>query len=187
MSKPVKNATFMAGSPRLSGDVGTGEVNLTRGGGRGATVNSGAIAMTAYHQAGTFSSGGSILLFSGAGRLNSFTALWPAGVALAGNGELAVVSGQPIVAYDSAITARSGVYTDATITESGRAILYVWQPPRSMSSGVYPWTNNNFLPQQIDTPFHSGLCVMALSGAPGFRVTWTPETTTALSGANYAN
>ena len=178
MSTPVTKPCYVAGTPRNSGDVQTGEVNYTRGGGRTACVYSGAIAMgVAAAGTGALSSGGSVLITSGAGRLNSFTPLWPAGVALAGNGENACISGQPIVVYDSAITARSGVLTDSTIAESGRKILFAWSPPKLVASGALVLASRTtYEPIALDIPFQSGLCVMALSGAVGFSLTYTPET-----------
>jgi hypothetical protein len=178
MSITTRNPVRMTGGTINSGFPSTGEVPMTRGGQATATVFSGAIAMgVAAAGAGALSSGGSVLVVSGAGRLNNFTAVWPAGVALAGNGENACISGQPIVVYDSAITARSGVLTDSTIAESGRKILFTWCPPKQLASGV---TNESFaaryLPIPLDVPFFSGLCVMALSGAPGFNLNYTPET-----------
>lgn len=179
MSTPFRKPTIIAGTPGLSGDIQTGEVPWTRGGARTVCVYSGAIAMgVAAAGSGSLSSGGSVLFVTGAGRINTFTALWPAGVAVAGNGEGACISGQPIVVYDSAITARSGVLTDGTIGESGRRILFTWCPPKQLASGV---TNEAFaaryLPIPVDIPFQSGLCAMALSGAPGFSITYTPEYT----------
>ena len=177
MSIPVKSPHTIAGTPRSSGDINTGEIPWTRGGGRSATVYSGAIAMgVTAAGTGALVSGGSIMLFSGAGRLNSFTAIWPAGVALAGNGEAGCISGQPIVAYDSAALAGSGVLTDGKIAALGAKVLFSWCPPKQLASGV---TNESFasryLPQPLDIPFQSGLSVIALSGAPGFTVTFTPE------------
>ena len=178
MSLTTRNPLRMVGGNVNSGFPATGEIPTTRGGMQTACVYSGAIAMgVAAAGTGAVASGGSILVVSGAGRLNSFTALWPAGVALAGNGEGGCVSGQPIVVYDSAITARSGVLTDSTIAESGRKILYNWCPPKQLASGV---TNESFAArygtQPLDVPYFSGLCVMALSGAPGFTLSYTPQT-----------
>jgi hypothetical protein len=177
MSISTRNPLKMVGGTLQSGFANTGEVPFTRGGQATGTVYSGAIAMgTAAAGTGALASGGSILFISGAGRLNSFTALFPAGVALAGNGEAGVISGASIVLYDSAITARSGVYTDGTIGESGRKILFAWYPPRILS-GMAPNTFS-FDPKPLDIPFFSGLCAMALSGATGFAISYTPETTT---------
>lgn len=183
MSTPFQKPHFEAGTPLNSGDVQTGEIAFTRGGGRSACVFSGAIAMgVAACNSGALSSGGSVRLTTGAGRLNSFTALWPAGAALAANGEGGCVSGQPIVVYDSAITARSGVYTDSTIAESGRKILYTWAPAKGIASGLNLLLNGQYDPRPLDIPFQSGLCVMALSGAPGFSISWTPETLPIITG-----
>ena len=174
MSTPFKTPLILAGTARFSGDLSTDEVNFTRGGVRTACVYSGAIAMgTTACPAGAIASGGSILITSGAGRLNTFTPLFPAGVALAGNGETGVVSGQAIVVYDSAITARSGIFTDGTIGESGRKILYSWYPPRLQSGAAN--SLGGFNPIPLEVPFQSGLCVMALSGATGFNVSYTLE------------
>lgn len=166
--------TVIAGTPIMSGDIQTGEIPYNTGGGRTAGVYSGAIAMgLAAAGPGAVGSGGSVLFWSGAGRLNRVTAQFPAGVALAGNGQEGVISGQPFVVYDSAITARSGVLTDGTIAESGRKILFTWYPPRTFS-GVN-FIGPAFSPVNVDVPFQSGLCVMALSGAPGFVLQFTPQ------------
>lgn len=179
MSVTNRNPLRMAGANLNSGYADTGETLWNRGGTQTATIYSGAIAMgVAAAGTGALSSGGSVLIVSGAGRLNSFTALWPAGVALAGNGENAVVSGQPIVVYDSAITARSGVLTDSTIAESGRKILYSWAPPKLIASGAINVSPRGvYEPQPLDIPFFSGLCAIALSGAPGFTLAYTPSQT----------
>jgi len=175
MSVQTRSPLRVTGATLSSGFPGTQEVLINRGGTQTATIYSGAIAMgTAAAGTGAIASGGSILIFSGAGRLNTVTPLFPAGVALAGNGESAIGSGQPFVIYDSAITARSGVFTDATIAESGRKILFSWMPPRALLSGA-TWPQNNFLPIPLDTPFQSGLCVMALSGCVGLTLQYTPE------------
>ncbi len=170
MLKPL----ILAGTARFSGDLSTDEINFTRGGVRTACVYSGAVTMgVTACPAGAISSGGSVLVTSGAGRLNTFTPLFPAGVALAGNGETGVVSGLSIVVYDSAITARSGVYTDQTIAESGRKILFAWYPPRLQSGAAN--SLGGFNPIPLDIPFQSGLCVMALSGSTGFNLAYTLE------------
>ena len=176
MSVQTRSPLRMLGGVQVSGNPFTGEVPMTRGGQLTATVYSGAIAMgTAAAGTGALSSGGSILFVSGQGRLNTFMALFPAGVALAGNGANAVISGQGIVVYDSAITARSGVFTDATISESGRKILYSWSPPTLIASGALVLTNRGvFDPVPLDIPYFSGLCAMAFSGAPGFNISYTP-------------
>lgn len=173
MSLGTRSPLRMQGA-YVSGTPNTGEVPWTRGGQATATIYSGAIAAgVAAAGTGAFASGGSVLVASGVGRLNTFTAIFPAGVALAGNGEQGILSGAPIIVYDSAITARSGVYTDSTIAESGRKILYTWYPPRLLS-GATP-VGGGFNPVQLDIPFFSGLAVMALSGAPGYTLSYTPE------------
>lgn len=180
MALTTRNPLRFTGGVVNSGNVDTGEIAFTQGGQRTACVFSGAIAMgVVTSPTGALSSGGSILVVSGQGRINTFTALWPAGVALAGVGENACISGQPIVVYDSAITARSGVLTDATIAESGRKILYAWSPPKLVASGaVLLNARTVYDPVKLDIPYFSGLCVMALSGAPGFAIGFTPDRTT---------
>ena len=117
MSIATRKQVWMKGANLFSGGVNTGEVAWNRGGTVAAHVYSGAITMSGRSSA--VSSGGSVLFFSGAGRLNTFTAHPPVGVALAGNGAIGFLSGIPIVVYDAAIMARSGVVTDATLAESG--------------------------------------------------------------------
>lgn len=57
MSTPIRRPLFMAGTPRSSGDIQTGEVNMTRGGNRTYTATSGVAVDT--------------LIYAGAGRLNT--------------------------------------------------------------------------------------------------------------------
>lgn len=179
MALTTRNPLRFTGGVVNSGNVDDGALQTIQGGHRTACVYSGAIAMgTAACPTGALSSGGSILIASGQGRLNIFTALFPAGVALAGGGANAVISGQAITVYDSAITARSGVAIDATISESGRKILFVWTPPTLVASGAVVLTNRSvYDPIQLDVPYFSGLCIQALSGAPGFNVGFTPDRT----------
>lgn len=180
MGAITKSPTRLAGANVSSGNLNTGEVPWTRGGARAVTVYSGAIAMSGIGSA--VASGGSVLFFSGAGRINTFTALFPAGVAIAGNGQGAIISGIPIVVYDAGITARSGLFTDATLSESGARPLFVWQPPIVLSGANFP--TPGYTPTSIDMPFTSGLCVMALSGSPGFSMSFTPETNPFASGVS---
>ena len=177
MSVTSRSPLRMAGANINSGNLNTGEVNWTRGGAVRASVYSGALTMSGGGYS-ALSSGGQILLFSGAGRLNSFTALFPAGVALAGNGVIGILSGLPIVAYDSVVLARSGLFLDGLIAESGRPILYTWHTSQMLSGGLLMLNNDapGYVPIQVDVPFNSGLCVMAISGSPGFVITYTPET-----------
>ena len=87
MAFTSRNPVRFAGAVSNSGNVDDGALSYQRGGQRTASVYSGAIAMgTAATGTGSFSSGGSVLVTSGQGRLNTFTAIFPAGVALAGNG-----------------------------------------------------------------------------------------------------
>lgn len=181
MSVTTKNPLRMAGATVNSGFVNTGELQYTRGGQQTATVYSGAIAIGVTAAGGVngaaVAGAGSVLVMSGGGRLNSFSALFPAGVALAGNGANAIISGQPIVVYDSGIMALSGIATTATIAASGMKILHVWNPPTLVASGGVMLTPRApYDPVPLDIPFFSGLCVLAVSGSPGFTLSYTPQT-----------
>ena len=174
MSIQSRRPVRMLGGSHNSGHIYTGHVTIQRGGNEVAMCYSGAIAAgLAACPTGSLTYGGSVLIASGRGRVTAFNALFPAGVAIAGNGEGAVLSGPPIVIYDTAITARSGIFTDGTISESGRKILFTWYPPRLLS-GATP-VGGGFNPIPLDIPYTSGLCVMHLSGGVGWNVQFTRE------------
>jgi hypothetical protein len=163
MSTPVKNPTFLAGTPRSSGDVQTGEVSWTRGGNRTSCVWSGSLLTNAALTGapGAVQSGGQILLFSGAGRLNSVVV------------HQFMQSGQPVWFYDAAGPTVSGV------SVSGQRIIAVVPGTSPANPGVasgqfqvsVQWSH--YL--QPDAPFQSGLCAGAASGSPGFTVSYIPE------------
>lgn len=163
MSSPVKKPCFVAGTVRSSGDVQTGEVSVTRGGQRTACVWSGNILTTAALTAapGAIQSGGNVLFYSGAGRLNT---VMP---------HAYLTSGQPVFFYDAGTPTVSGV------SVSGCKLIGIipapYQGPLAAASGnlqtTFAW------PQKIemDMPFFSGLCASAPSGAPGFTLSYTAE------------
>ena len=177
MSLRTRKPVRMAGGIVNSGNVDTGEVRWTRGGERVATALSGAIAGMSGRGI-PITSGGHGFIISGQGRVNTFTALRPinllSGVTAAG-GSTGVLSGQPIVIYDAVMTQRSGILADGTMVESGARPIYHWHPPVLMSGDTKFDLPNLFPPVSVDQPFYSGLAVMALSGAPGFTLSYTPE------------
>lgn len=163
MSLPVRNPTFLAGANRSSGDVQTGEMSHVRGGGRTFCIYSGALTPAVTAAPGAVAGGaGSVVFFSGAGRLNSFIQ------------HTVVQSGAPIVFYDSAIACLSGLYTTGTISASGMKIVGVFpQPTNPTQSGTAILWNGE--PTRFEFPFQSGLSALCYSGAPGFSITMTPE------------
>lgn len=169
----------MAGAVLNSGYSDTGEVRMTRGGELVAAALSGGIA----NMSGMgipITSGGHAFIVSGQGRIHTFTALRATNLlsgVTAANAGTSVLSGQPIVVYDAVMTQRSGVIAGVPLGESGARPIYHWFPPTSQS-GVNVERGNveaYFQPTMLDQPYYSGLCVMALSGAPGFTITYTPE------------
>lgn len=179
MGYRTRNPHRMAGALASSGYVDTGEVRMTHGGERMATALSGGL-VTMSGRGFTLASGGHGFVMSGAGRLKVFQALRPinllSGFTAAGAGP-GVLSGQPIVVYDAVMTQRSGIIADGVLVESGARPLYHWLPPVSYSGQTVDRSNpeNYFTPVQLDVPFYSGLAVIALSGAVGFNLTFTPE------------
>ena len=163
MSVPVPNPQIIAGTPRSSGEVRTGEVPFTRGGGRTATVWSGnLLANSSLTGApGAVQSGGQVLLFSGPGRLNTIVA------------HALLTSGQPVWFYDAGSPTVSGT------SVSGQRILGFipapYRAPLAVVSGNIPTAVNWNDVIQLDMPFQSGLCAAAASGAPGFTVSVTLE------------
>ncbi len=171
MSQPLKSPCFVAGTPRASGDVNTGEVNITRGGGRTSCVWSGSLLTTAALAGapGAVQSGGHILLYAGAGRLNTVIP------------HALLTSGQPVTFYDAGTITASG-----TSVSGQRFLGFIPSPMRSpltaLSGNIsvaVNWQDQIYL----DMPFSSGLCAAAASGAPGFTVSWTPEISVAFPSA----
>lgn len=163
MSVSTNSPLRVGGAVINSGFPNTGEVPVTNGGMQNACVWSGALAPSlAGAPAGSVTSGGHIQLWSGAGRLNKII---PHSI---------MTSGQPVWFYDA------GTITASGISVSGQKIIG-FVPPRSrgglaLASGaidtVVSWQDVI----DLQMPFTSGLCVAAASGAPGFSISFTPET-----------
>ena len=161
MSVTSRSPLRMAGANIHSGNVNTGEIPWTQGGGARFTCFSGGIrnlssggtapptgapAVTADHA----------VIYSGAGRLNEVL-------------PHQAISGVVLVFYDAATPGLSG---PGTYTNSGYPIIGLI-PANTIGSyallGGGPFLSN------FGFPFNSGLCVANASGCPGFTVTFTPE------------
>ena len=165
MSYRTRRPVRMAGAVVTSGSIDTGEVTWTRGGARAATVLSGGITIAVHsgiYPTVTTYSGGHVLFFSGAGRLNT---LMP---------HLQMQSGVPVFFYDAGAIAPSGV------SVSGQKVFALIPPTHRLGdvlgfqSGygfTTPW--RDYI--ECDIPFTSGLCAAIPSGIPGFTLTYTPE------------
>lgn len=164
MANTTKRPMRMAGAVLTSGAPNTGEVRVTAGGQQTACVWSGNLLTNASLTgcpAGAVTSGGHIQLWSGAGRLHY---ILPHDM---------LTSGQPVTFYDAGTIAPSG------ISVSGQK--FIGRIPArapatlTLASGqvdrVMSWTEV----MEVQMPFTSGLCVAAASGAPGFTVSFTPE------------
>lgn len=155
MSVPARDPMMIAGTPRSSGDVQTGEIPWTRGGGRSTSIQSGALAASLSTAPGATGSGtGQYVLYPGPGRLNTIFQ----------HQNVLTLSGVAINFYDAGLMTTSGVGI------SGTRIIAVINTPGGQS-GQFTGT----LPLAVDMPFTSGLCVSAPSGAPGFTASFTPE------------
>ncbi len=158
--------TRMLGGNPTSGGVNTGEMLHVRGGCLKATVLSGGLAPTIVGAAtgvgGVAGSGNSILLYSGAGRLNSILMLGQN------------TSGPGGFFYDGSALAASG----ATLV--GAAPVGVIPPTWSVVSIASGGVSNPYVysaePIRPDMPFYSGLCLFLPSGNPGVTVSFTPDT-----------
>lgn len=145
MSTPRRRPTFLAGSPRSSGDVQTGELNWTRGGGRVYTSFSGVIVDT--------------LVYSGGGRLNTLTVFdtYP------------LASGGGAYFYDGHVATSGGPFST-----SGHQILGIIFPYTSGTSTIGTPIGQPipidmpFRSGLIAAPFGG-------SGGPGFTISYTPE------------
>lgn len=150
MAAPIRDPGFMAGTPRSSGDVQTGEVMVTRGGGRVVSAS------------GMFSGNpdGIVSLYSGqAGRLNSvYLHQTP--------GNIWSQSGIAVTFFDAGNVPLSG----GPFPISGHKLIAVLNAATGNSGQIT--TTGKF---EVDMPFQSGLWARAASGAPGFSVSITPE------------
>lgn len=152
MSVPRTKPTFIAGTPRSSGDVQTGEIPITRGGGRTASFPSGLVTADT-------------MIYSGGGRLAS--------VLITNQG---ATSGSQLIFYDAAVSTSGGPYTT-----SGHKVVGVTPNGFQglPASGFNPLVLAGSV-LVFDMPFQSGLAVGGLggvvrSGSPGFTVSYTPE------------
>lgn len=165
MSISTRKPLRMAGATINSGFPNTGEVPVTQGGMYTAQTFSGNLLA---HNGSGFSpgyigsSGGHIQLWSGAGRLHKII---PHSI---------LTSGQPVTFYDAGTITVSGISVSGTriigrIPARSRATL-------ALASGEVDTAVSWQDVISVDMPFTSGLCAAAASGAPGFSVSFTPET-----------
>lgn len=159
MSTPFRTPTFLAGTPRSSGDVQTGEVIWTQGGGRAASIYSGAVAPNLTAAPGSVATGPDVLFYSGGGRLKDV---------LLHTTQLSN-SGVPIFFYDAGVTSSGGPFNS-----SGHKVIAVVNAPTG--AGVSGSLTSAGM-VSFDIPFQSGLCAATKSGQVGFTVTWIPEST----------
>jgi hypothetical protein len=166
MSISTRSPLRVAGGNVNSGNVYTGEQNFTLGGGQSATIFSGMVSGVLINGAGvvpnTTSQGADVQFYSGAGRLKDVLVLTPS-----------AISGGRVIFYDAGVATSGGPFA-----ASGHKI--VGQIPQGFgfgpggTSGVPLVGGGQAL--GFDFVFNSGLCANMVSGAPGFTVTWTPET-----------
>lgn len=150
MSVTSRSPMRMAGACVNSGNINTGELSMTTGGARTVSVS------------GAFSGNpdGSVGLASGqAGRVNNI-------VLHQSPGNIWTQSGIAVQLYDAALPV-----SGAPLVASGHKLLAVLNGPvghsgQILQTGLF----------ELGVPFTSGLFARAASGAPGFTVTWTPET-----------
>ena len=165
MSLRTKSPLYFLGANPNSGFPQTGEVAMTDGGMRTATLWSGNLltntSLTGM-PAGAVTSGGHTQIWSGAGRLHRIMV------------HSLLTSGQQVTFYDAGGVSVSGVSVSGQrfigrIPTRSRATL-------ALASGEVDtsvaW--NDVI--EVQMPFTSGLCVAAASGAPGFTCSFTPET-----------
>ena len=164
MSNTTRRPMRMGGAILNSGAPNTGEVPIQNGGIQTACIWSGNILTNASltgAPAGAVTSGGHTQLWSGAGRLHRIIP------------HAMLTSGQPVTFYDAGTIAPSGV------SVSGQKFIGR-VPARSpatlaLASGEVDRTVTWLDVIEVQMPFTSGLCVAASSGAPGFTVSFTPE------------
>ena len=164
MSLTTRRPVRMAGAVLNSGAPNTGEVAFQNGGIQTATMWSGNLLTNASLTgcpAGAVTSGGHTMLWSGAGRLHRILV------------HDMLTSGQQVTFYDSATIAPSG------ISVSGQR--FIGRIPArapatlALASGEVDQQRQWQTVIEMQMPFTSGLSVGAASGAPGFTVSFTPE------------
>ena len=144
-------------------------VKQTTGGFYSASIFSGALAPGLGGAPGSVAVGPDVLLYSGAGRLD--TVLVHQNTASSGYR-------LPIVFYDASAPVSGG-----PVPTSGHRVIAFSPAFISTSGGVYGATSGSAvgypitwgMPVQIGAPFLSGLCFNSRSGQPGVTVSWTPE------------
>ncbi len=154
MSVPRTKPVTVVGTPRSSGDVQTGEIPITRGGGRVFTSYSGLANDT--------------VIYSGAGRLGSILVIGSA-----------PSSGAQVAFCDAAsITSGFPIAGQKVIGLIPTPLMV----PVTQSGGSNPFSlPGSFV--SMDMPFQSGLAVIGYrSGGPGFSVSYTPEANLDLGG-----
>jgi len=147
MSEPIRRPQFVAGTPRKSGDLQTGEILVNRGGMETFTNFSGTAA------------GNDVAITSGAGRLHDVLQ------------HVQMISGQSVLIYDGAVATSGGPFS-----ASGHKVLAVIPSTYrgGAVSGVAA-TEWDARPIVIDRPFYSGLIAATRSGTPGFSVSFTRQ------------
>lgn len=152
MSVPRTKPTFIAGTPRSSGDVQTGQFQTTPGGGRAFSLLSGLILSDT-------------MIYSGAGRLDQIVII-----------NSAPTSGSQLLFYDAAAVSSGGPYA-----ASGHKVIGTIPTPflPSPTSGINPFAQAGAV-INVGMPFQSGLAVGGpgagvRSGSCGFSLSFTPE------------
>lgn len=153
MSTPITKPAFVAGTNASSGSVQTGQLTFVRGGGRSFSVYSG--------------NGADTLIYSGAGRVDSFVM------------HQQLTSGQAAFCYDGAVVISGGPFP-----LSGHKLLFATPPTwaggvASTSGSALAFTSTSV---NVGMPFQSGLCISARSGCPGFTLSYTPEVSANFAG-----
>ncbi len=159
MSVSTRNPIRMIGGQPFSGGPNTGEFQHVRGGSVAVSFYSGAVAPGVTGGQGAVAVGSDVMIYSGAGRLNS---VMP---------HVQMVSGLAVFFYDG-IAAISG----GPLAASGHQIIGVIPPTYGgsfVSGGAVPAPTGQ--PINIDMPFRNGLCFNSRSGQPGFTLSYTPE------------
>lgn len=141
----------------------------TFGGFQSACFHSGKVVPDLTAAPGAVAAGADVLLFSGAGRLDTLLVhqhTQASGTAVA------------IVFYDAAAVSSGGPFPG-----SGHKVICFapsFQNPvagATLSSGSFlPNFPPYGVPVLVSVPFQSGLCYAGKSGQPGVSVSWTPET-----------
>lgn len=152
MGIATRNPLTTVGGLLYSGGVRTGHVQQTLGGQVAVSVLSGGLLSPGSgFTPGAVQTADQLLLFSGAGRLDSIL-------------PHTVISGVALRFYDAATVAASGTH--------GPRVLGII-PANSIGS-FGPALGGGPLPVYPGMPFTSGLCVSCVSGTPGWTATFTP-------------